>query len=447
MNKPSDDLDYAAEVVDKTVQPELVVKATEGEQAEQPVTQNDITKKPLSVGFTPMGVIDKYEKTMHVRHSSEITTSGADNVDGNETTSNPSLKASGIISFYFLRIVSTLLDLIYCGIILGILSLLLIFCCIFLGKVNPDQNKFAVQMIYWTCLLTLPAVEAWMHFKLQDKGRLTTPGKSGCSFFLVDKNGNELEKGQILLRSYAKYGLLAGAYYLTALFQMPFIVLPFLMFNRRFLHDYIANTQVVGLRENPATTFYPKGSVWTRVVMCWVALTLCLLPFKWKEIDSRANVYGLRVHDFGQPAAHYMKVEEALYPDSGDSWAQGPERLELLKEAIALRKRLEINQNDDVYFATLKERAWLGLRYNDPHVLSFFQEFIDSNTAGRGWYQVGENPYVEYAKLLIKAGKYQEAYAQVNRYLFIAGNGPTPAVSECELIAEEALRLMKTEQK
>ena len=152
MNKPSDDLDYAAEVVDKTVQPELVVKAE--------------------------------EVVSHVRHSSEITAGGADkDGGGDETTIDSGFKARGIISFYFLRIVSTLLDLIYCGIILGILSLLLIFCCIFLGKVNPDQNKFAVQMIYWTCLLTLPAVEAWMHFKLQDKGALPLPASQGVRFF------------------------------------------------------------------------------------------------------------------------------------------------------------------------------------------------------------------------------------------------------------------------
>lgn len=413
MSKPSDDLDCAAEVVGKSVQPELVVQPEPAQ-------------------------------TILVRHSSEVAAGGVDNVDDRDgTAAGAGLKASGIISFYFLRLVATLLDLIYCGIVLGIFCLLLVFGCIFFGKVNPDQNKFAVQMIYWICLLTLPAVESWMHFKLQDKGRFTTPGKSGCSFFLVDKNGNELEKGQILLRSYTKYGLLVGAYYLTALFRMPFIVLPFLMFNRRFLHDYVANTQVVGLNENPATTFYPKGSVWTRVVMCWVALTLCLLPFKWKEIDSRANVYGLRVHDFGHPFMHFLKIEDALYPDNGESWAQGQERLQLLKEAIALRRKLEVNQNDDRYRVTLKERAWLGLRYNDPNVLAFFEDHLNHQTHDNIWYKVGENPHVEYAKLLIKAGRYDEAYREAKWYLFLLSNRKIPAWAECEQIEQEALRMMK----
>lgn len=413
MSKPSDDLDFAAEVVDKTIQPELVVK--------------------------PEEVVPQ------VRHSSEITAGGADkDGGGDETIIDSGFKARGIISFYFLRIVSTLLDLIYCGIILGILSLLLIFCCIFLGKVNPDQNKFAVQMIYWTCLLTLPAVEAWMHFKLQDKGRFTTPGKSGCSFFLVDKNGNELEKGQILLRSYAKYGLLAGAYYLTALFQMPFIVLPFLMFNRRFLHDYIGNTQVVGLHENPATTFYPKGSVWTRVVMCWVALTLCLLPFKWKEIDSRANVYCLRLHDFGNSAAHLSKVEDALYPDYGDSWAQGWERFQLLKDYVALKKQLGLVRETE---AELRQRAWSALEYNDPDALKFFEEYINSDSGLRDRvFEVGANPYVEYAKLLMKAKRYKDAYTQVHFYLSMHRNPLMPTRYDCEFIETQALRMMKAQQ-
>lgn len=420
----------------------------------QPLDEKHKDSGTLEANSQPELIVDEGE-VYTVRHSSEPEGTVGDN--SKSETARPT-KASGIVSFYLMRMISTFLDLIYSGIILGVCSLFMIFLFVLFGKAGPENHRFVSQTVYLISLLSLPFVDAWLYFKLQGKGRFTTPGKSGSSFFLVKKDGKELDKGLIITRSYAKYGLLALSFFLTAQLQLPVFVIPFLMFNRRFIHDYIAGTQVVGVDEDPSTTFYPRGSVWTKVILTWVALTLFLLPFKWKEIESRA--IQLYSEHFATDTKYKLDaVEAVLYPGFTDgdyeyryygssqallmsrlalhSSASGQERLKLLNDAIELRikyrKEKTLSDSDVTKSTELNERAQLAYYLKDPRALSYFNESMKDLLYSPGdKFGPDANPFIMYARLLAENGQFHNARAQIEAYRFALKPEEDPSREECE---------------
>lgn len=420
----------------------------------QPLDDKHIDSRTLEENSQPELIVDDV-KEESVRHSSELHVAAADST---KTEATGPTKASDIVSFYFMRMISTFLDLIYSGIILGICSLFLIFIFVLFGKAGPEHHRFVSQTVYLISLLALPFVDAQLYFKLQGKGRFTTPGKSGSSFFLVKKDGKELDKGLIITRSYAKYGLLALSLYLTSQLQLPVFVIPFLMFNRRFIHDYIVGTQVVGVDEDPVTTFYPRGSVWTKVILTWVALTLFLLPFKWEEIERRAML--LYSEHFATDTLYKLEaVETVLYPGFKDgeyayrysdasqvllmsrlalhSSVSGQERLRLLNDAIALRikyrKENVITGSDLTRMIELNERAQLAYYLKDSRALQYFNESMKNMLYSPGdKFGPDANPFIMYARLLSENGQFHNARAQIDEYRFALKPEEDPSREECE---------------
>lgn len=153
---------------------------------------------------------------------------------------------------------------------------------------------------------------------------------------VVDKNGSPLSK---------KLAIIRAAVYSVSWFVLPLHFLFLAAESRRFLHDYASGAYVmVGEREHPRTSFYPRASLWTALVLA--GFGLMFYQFKFVDLPPAFQKVGADcvAQIFGTESQLALELMEWQYSSQSIDYAnlskdEARQYISIYSRLLALRTK------------------------------------------------------------------------------------------------------------